>query len=295
MGNPEAARRFKSAWSEPREGGRPLLCYNSGRLVDDILRLLESEPLPVPDYIVGGVGTQLYDVARAQAVVEFDEQYRQGWDLERIEQILAAFPGVTRQPPEFLHPYKSSWYLDQASAEALDSLRARLAASGLKVSLVYSSSRDLDILPNTLTPERHLGYAVQWFGLALGFIGVTLVIGGKFGLQAELGPMLIPVLAALLGITVGTLYQKRFCSGFDLRTGSVIQFVPSAILTAVAIFLFTDFQIDWTPEFIFALGWLVLVLSIGAISLLNVLIHSGSAVNVASLFYLVPLLSLIHI
>jgi len=129
----------------------------------------------------------------------------------------------------------------------------------------------------------------QWFGLALGFIGVTLVIGGKFGLQAELGPMLIPVLAALLGITIGTLYQKRFCSGFDLRTGSVIQFVPSAMVTAVAIFLFTDFQIDWTPEFILALGWLVLVLSIGAISLLNVLIHSGSAVNVASLFYLVPL------
>jgi len=116
-----------------------------------------------------------------------------------------------------------------------------------------------------------------------------LVIGGKFGFQAELGPMLIPALAALVGITVGTLYQKRFCSGFDLRTGSVIQFIPSAIVTACAIALFTDFQIDWTPEFIFALGWLVVVLSIGAISLLNVLIHSGSAVNVASLFYLVPL------
>ena len=129
----------------------------------------------------------------------------------------------------------------------------------------------------------------QWFGLVLGFVGVTLVIGGKFGFQAELGPMLIPALAALVGITVGTLYQKRFCSGFDLRTGSVIQFIPSAIVTACAIALFTDFQIDWTPEFIFALGWLVVVLSIGAISLLNVLIHSGSAVNVASLFYLVPL------
>ena len=129
----------------------------------------------------------------------------------------------------------------------------------------------------------------QWGGLVLGFIGVALVIGGKFGLQAQLGPMLVPVLAALLGITVGTLYQKRFCAGFDLRTGSVIQFVPSAIVTAIVIGLFTEFQIDWTPQFVFALAWLVLVLSIGAISLLNVLIHSGSAVNVASLFYLVPL------
>ena len=129
----------------------------------------------------------------------------------------------------------------------------------------------------------------QWGGLVLGFIGVALVIGGKFGVQAQLGPMLVPALAALLGITIGTLYQKRFCAGFDLRTGSVIQFIASALATALAIALFGEFQIEWTGEFVFALTWLVLVLSIGAISLLNVLIHSGSAVNVASLFYLVPL------
>jgi len=131
--------------------------------------------------------------------------------------------------------------------------------------------------------------ARQWLGLALGFLGVALVVSGKFGITAELGPMLIPALAALLGITVGTLYQKRFCAGFELRTGSVIQFIPSAVVTAIAIALFTEFRIVWTGQFVFALGWLVLVLSIGAISLLNLLIHSGSAVNVASLFYLVPL------
>ncbi|MCP5158302.1 MAG: DMT family transporter [Gammaproteobacteria bacterium] len=129
----------------------------------------------------------------------------------------------------------------------------------------------------------------QWTGLVLGFIGLALVVSGKLGVGAELGPMLIPALVALLGITAGTLYQKRFCTGFDLRTGSVIQFVSSAIVTAVAIALFTEFQITWTGQFVFALGWLVLVLSIGAISLLNLLIHSGSAVNVASLFYLTPL------
>lgn len=129
----------------------------------------------------------------------------------------------------------------------------------------------------------------QWSGLVLGFIGVALVIGGKFGVQAKLGPMLVPAVTALLGITVGTLYQKRFCAGFDLRTGSVIQFIPSAIMTAFAIAFFSEFHIEWTGEFVFALAWLVLVLSIGAISLLNLLIHSGSAVNVASLFYLVPL------
>jgi drug/metabolite transporter (DMT)-like permease len=129
----------------------------------------------------------------------------------------------------------------------------------------------------------------QWGGLALGFVGVALVVSGKFGEAAALGPMLVPALLALLGITVGTLYQKRFCAQFDLRTGSLIQFVPSALLTALAVALFEDFRIEWTGDFVFALGWLVLVLSIGAISLLNLLIRSGSAVNVASLFYLTPL------
>ena len=127
----------------------------------------------------------------------------------------------------------------------------------------------------------------QWLGLGLGFVGVGLVMAGKVGDMA-LGPMLIPALVALLGITGGTLYQKRFCASFDLRTGSVIQFVPTALVTALAVALFEDYRIEWTGDFIFALGWLVLVLSIGAISLLNLLIRSGSAVNVASLFYLTP-------
>ena len=128
----------------------------------------------------------------------------------------------------------------------------------------------------------------QWGGLALGFVGVGLVVSGNLG-DGALGPMLIPALIALLGITVGTLYQKRFCAKFDLRTGSVIQFVPTAVLTAIAVALYEDYKIEWTGQFAFALGWLVLVLSIGAISLLNLLIRSGSAVNVASLFYLTPL------
>jgi drug/metabolite transporter (DMT)-like permease len=128
----------------------------------------------------------------------------------------------------------------------------------------------------------------QWAGLALGLVGVALVVSGKFGDGMAMGPMLIPALVALLGITAGTLYQKRFCAKFDLRTGSVIQFLPTAALTAIAVAGFEDFRIEWTPQFAFALAWLVLVLSLGAISLLNLLIRSGSAVNVASLFYLTP-------
>lgn len=129
--------------------------------------------------------------------------------------------------------------------------------------------------------------ARQWGGLAMGFVGVALVVSGKLG-DGALGPMLWPALVALLAITAGTLYQKRYCARFDLRTGSVIQFVPTAMVTAIAVALFEDYRIEWSGEFLFALGWLVLVLSLGAISLLNLLIRNGSAVNVASLFYLTP-------
>ena len=129
--------------------------------------------------------------------------------------------------------------------------------------------------------------ARQWLGLALGFVGVTLVVANKLG-TLPLGTMMIPALVALLAITAGTLYQKRFCPHFDLRTGSVIQFLPSAVITALAASASETMVIDWTPSFVFALLWLVLVLSFGAISLLNVLIRNGSAVNVARLFYLTP-------
>lgn len=127
----------------------------------------------------------------------------------------------------------------------------------------------------------------QWGGLALGFVGVALVLSSKLGAGFGLDA-LWPALAALLGITAGTLYQKKFCPHFDWRSGAVAQFVPTAIVTGIVVFALDDFRIDWTGEFVFALGWLVLVLSIGAISLLNWLIRHGSAVNVASLFYLTP-------
>ena len=130
----------------------------------------------------------------------------------------------------------------------------------------------------------------QWAGLALGLAGVVLVVAHK--VAGSGGPaaatLLVPAVIALIGITAGTLYQKRFCPRFDLRTGSVVQFLPCLVATAFVAWRTETMVVHWTPAFVFALGWLVLVLSLGAVSLLNLLIRSGSAVNVASLFYLTP-------
>ena len=127
----------------------------------------------------------------------------------------------------------------------------------------------------------------QWLGLALGLAGVALVLANQLGSAFELAALL-PCVISLLSITCGNVYQKRFCSQFDWRTGAVAQFVPTVVFTGIAAALTETLRIDWVPEMVFAMGWLVLVLSLGAVSLLNWLIRNNNAVNVASLFYLVP-------
>jgi len=133
----------------------------------------------------------------------------------------------------------------------------------------------------------------QWIGLLLGFAGVTLVISSRLQGGTANTDTLISTGVALLGITLGTLYQKRFCPITDLRTGGAVQFAATGVvLGTLAMFTETG-QITWTSELIFALGWLVLVLSVGAIGLLFLLIQHGAASRVASLFYLAPPLTVV--
>lgn len=129
----------------------------------------------------------------------------------------------------------------------------------------------------------------QWLGFLLGFAGLVLVVADRLQVpHSESTGALGYVFVALLGITAGTLYQKRFCPALDLRSGTAIQYsAAAAVMTPVAL-LFDHQVVHWTPEFVFALAWLSLVLSLGAISLLFVLIRHGAASRVASLFYLVP-------
>lgn len=128
----------------------------------------------------------------------------------------------------------------------------------------------------------------QWAGLGLGLAGVTLVVAEKIEPGAAFGAGLGFAFFAVLSITAGTLYQKRHAAGMDLRSGAVIQYAAAGAAMALLAPAVESMAVDWTGEFIFALGWLTLVLSVGAISLLYRLIRVGSAARVASLFYLVP-------
>lgn len=130
--------------------------------------------------------------------------------------------------------------------------------------------------------------ARQWLGLGLGFLGVGAVLWEKLGFENVPMEAVWPSVVGLLGITFGTLYQQRRGGGIHLATGGAIQY--AAVLAALIpiMLAFETMAIDWAPPLVFAMVWLVLVLSVGAVSLLMLLARRKAAAKTASLFYLVP-------
>lgn len=128
----------------------------------------------------------------------------------------------------------------------------------------------------------------QWLGLALGLVGVALVVSHKLaeGLGTPAG-MAMSVLG-LLGITAGTLYQKRFCPTIDPRTGSTIQFIVAGLATGLVGLATETSGIDWHPEFFGALLYTSVFVSLISVTLLTLMIRQGEATRVASLFFLTP-------
>ena len=133
----------------------------------------------------------------------------------------------------------------------------------------------------------------QWLGFALGLGGVLLVVYSKLHLAGLTPGGIALCVFALLCITIGTMYQRRFCPDFDLRTGTVIQFAATvlALLPLAIVLEGLDLRfsaIGWSPDFIFAWLWSIFALSIGAIFLLFTLIRRSRATEVTSLLYLTP-------
>uniref|UniRef100_UPI0009E67D02 DMT family transporter n=1 Tax=Aureimonas sp. AU4 TaxID=1638163 RepID=UPI0009E67D02 len=129
----------------------------------------------------------------------------------------------------------------------------------------------------------------HWLSLAVGFLGVALVVSPKIGAGSAVNAATLwPAAVAVLAIAAGTIWQKRFVRGIDLRVGTAAQYVGALVPTLCVAFLTETMRVDWTGELVFALLWLTLVLSIGAVFLLLVMIERGAVSRVASLMYLVP-------
>lgn len=135
----------------------------------------------------------------------------------------------------------------------------------------------------------------QWGALTCGLIGVMLVILPKLGGSMEEIPLytLPAALIAVVTISCGTAYQKKMPQGTNLIAATTYQYI-GALLVLLPLSISENWQVTWSGEFIFALGWLVLVLSIGAVLLLLVLIREGAVSSTARLFYLVPVATTIE-
>jgi drug/metabolite transporter (DMT)-like permease len=138
--------------------------------------------------------------------------------------------------------------------------------------------------------NRWLGERVtplQWGGLVLGLAGVALIMHDR-PISGQAGWGWLASVVSLISITLGTLYQRRYCGQIDWRSGNLVQYIAVTIFFTIGAFLFEQRVVHWTAEFVLATMWLAVVLSIGSIGLLYWLIRHQAATSVASLFYLVP-------
>ncbi|MDI1334960.1 MAG: HAD-IIB family hydrolase [Lacunisphaera sp.] len=221
LGNPESTARFKTVWTLLNPAARPLLVYNSGRLVDDLHRFVDSGTLPEADYYIGGVGTQIYDARQRVMLEEFHAHLRSGWDLARVCELVSRFPGVTPQPDEFQNEFKSSWFLDRAPRGAIRQLRQQLKDAGLEVNIVYSSARDLDVLPRNATK----GGALAWLCERLKVPLDAVLVAGDTGNDASMFR-----LPGVRGIVVENALPELYEATVDIPTFSSRQILADGVL-----------------------------------------------------------------
>lgn len=177
------------------------------------------------------------------------------------------------------------------------SLTVGIFSLGVFMSISFGVSGALNALVIALQPivvtflalkllNEQINFRV-WLGLLIGFLGVGFVLLSKFDSSISIGFGILWSILALLGLSIGSLYQKKFCSDMNLFSGGAIQTFSSTILVLPFLF-FEDINVTWNIEFTIALLYMAIGVSIGALSLLYIMIKNGEVSKVSSIFYLVP-------
>jgi sucrose-6-phosphatase len=169
---------FYQRWMNIRFKEIPLLCYNSGRLPDDLQQLIKSNLLPKPDFFIAGVGTCIYDYRKGVTIKEFSQVLDEGWNLNKVQEVMESLGNlVSKQPEHFQNDFKSSWFYDNATEDDLLSIKKRLKKADLEVNVVYSSSRHLDILPKW----ANKGNSLEWLMDYLDITAEETIVAGDSG------------------------------------------------------------------------------------------------------------------
>lgn len=147
LGNPEATHRFAAAWNHLNPSRRPQLVYTCGRSLPEMQAVVNESKLPVPAAMIGGLGTSLAVAGHERAAGEFNARFAPGWRPALIEELFAGMTGLVREAVSFLHPYPSRWYWRNAAPDDLSRLRSRLAAAGIKATMLGANRQTFEIIP----------------------------------------------------------------------------------------------------------------------------------------------------
>ncbi|WP_417860287.1 HAD-IIB family hydrolase [Winogradskyella sediminis] len=168
---------FRNIWNkyQPKD---VMLSYNSGRLIDDVLNLIDKGILPEPDYIISGVGTHIYNYKEKCVVKEFNNVLDEGWDVKAVEDLIQNIDHpISDQPTKFQHAYKRSFFLYDASPELISSIEQDFENADMNINVVYSGDKFLDILPKF----ANKGNALQWLIKQLNIKAEDVVVAGDSG------------------------------------------------------------------------------------------------------------------
>jgi len=169
---------FYKTWNKIQFRDAPKLCYNSGRLPDDILNLIKNKTIPKPDFFIAGVGTSIYDFRKKKTIKEFSQVLDEGWNLDKVNKVMESLGNeISLQPDHFQNDFKSSWFYNDATEDEIHKIEKLLKQEDLDVNVIYSSSRHLDILPKW----ANKGNSLEWL---LNYLKITpeeTIVAGDSG------------------------------------------------------------------------------------------------------------------
>jgi len=169
---------FYDKWNNIEFKNLPTLCYNSGRLPDDLLNLIKNKIIPEPDFFISGVGTSIYDHRKKMVIKEFSQVLDEGWNLDKVNKVMTSLGNeISEQPDHFQNDFKSSWFYDDATDDDIRKIEKLLKEEGLDVNVVYSSSRHLDVLPKW----ANKGNSLEWLIKYLNISAEETVVAGDSG------------------------------------------------------------------------------------------------------------------
>lgn len=176
--NQDRPSKLTGIWQQIPQNERPQLCYNTGRLLSDVISLVEKKILPAPDYIISGVGTSIYDCRKNAVIKEFSAILEEGWNIDRVAEIISKLPfPFVRQPKHFQNSFKISYFLDNATPIALQQIERLFESFDVEVNIVYSGNRFLDVLPKW----ANKGNALKWLAKYIGCPLSQVIVGGDSG------------------------------------------------------------------------------------------------------------------